>query len=295
MSSAGTDATTSEPTSLYGYTPSRVATIILLVLFVITFVLHGMAYLKYRLKFLLMTLVFCPNLEILGWGGRLWSTFKPNVEFPHKVQFATLAMGATPLLAANFFIFQLVIAHLGQSYSRLSPKAYTIVFGGLSLLGFLLLLGGTGMASAKKEGDIVDLGRNVTMGGMIYHIVISVLFGLYALEYLVRFRRRQPVGRFVPVQNSSQDALDGRMSKSVKIVLNAIVADVMILIVRFGYRTIELAQGADGSLAKKEIWLILLDAAQVLIALTIWNVVHPCRMLGIEREEAKDVEMSASL
>ena len=152
--------------SPYHYVPSESTAIIFIVLFglstgkkvyfalsasalvvlnLMTLVVHLGYATFYRMWWLFPTIGLCGVLEIVGWSGRLWSSFSPLLGAPFKMQsvfqyfissfnsptnhgnnnhFRIVAtiLGPTPLLAANFVIFGVLIHRLGFQYSRLSPK-----------------------------------------------------------------------------------------------------------------------------------------------------------------------------
>ena len=87
----------------YGYTPSRGAAIVFITLFglsmstyhlVITdfsqthfaIVAHTGQAIKYRMWWLFPTMVACTLTEIIGWSGRLWSSYTPQSLDPYLMQ-----------------------------------------------------------------------------------------------------------------------------------------------------------------------------------------------------------------
>ena len=103
-------------------------------------VLHLGQATRYRTWWLLPTACFCGVIEILGWSGRLWSSFSPLLTTPYQIQWVELVsaflhvidqvygrtictiVAPTPLLAVNFALLEDMIKRLGPDYSRLSPK-----------------------------------------------------------------------------------------------------------------------------------------------------------------------------
>ena len=89
---------------------------------------------------MIATAVFAGILEVLGWSGRLWSSQNVDLETPFMIQFVFqilydrtpftflelriigCILGPTPLLAADFVIFGVIIQHLGIGYSRMGAK-----------------------------------------------------------------------------------------------------------------------------------------------------------------------------
>lgn len=94
----------------------------------------------YRTWFMIPTAGFAGILEILGWSGRLWSSQNVHLNTPFMIQFVAptalrnsystsfkfritgCIIGPTPLLAADFVIFGIIIQRLGEGYSRMAAK-----------------------------------------------------------------------------------------------------------------------------------------------------------------------------
>ena len=103
-------------------------------------VVHLGQAIRYRAWWLLFTVVLAGVGEMIGWGGRLWSTFQPLAENPYMMQYVptisvvvyplTPAPGRivctivapTPLIGAIFISFGRLSSRLGQQYSRLSAR-----------------------------------------------------------------------------------------------------------------------------------------------------------------------------
>ena len=103
-------------------------------------VLHLGQATRYRMLWLFPTVCLCGLIEVLGWSGRLWSSFSPLLSTPFQIQCVQSALSSlrkswrfghritstiiapTPLLAVNFVVLGEIIKRLGSQYSRLSPK-----------------------------------------------------------------------------------------------------------------------------------------------------------------------------
>jgi hypothetical protein len=119
----------------YGYLPKEYVSIIFLVLFSVSGLLHIGQSIYYKTWFMFPTAVLAALLEVLGWSARLWSYLAPSdvIFTPYKMQITTTILAPTPLLAANFVILGSIILILGPQYSRLPPRLC-----GFSSLHFVL-------------------------------------------------------------------------------------------------------------------------------------------------------------
>jgi len=72
--------------SMYNYVPSTAAAITFLTLYGISTVTHLAQAVYYRTYWLIATAAFCGIIEILGWSGRLWSSYSPFLKIPFQIQ-----------------------------------------------------------------------------------------------------------------------------------------------------------------------------------------------------------------
>lgn len=87
------------------------------------------------------TVCLCGVGELVGWSGRLWSSFSPSFYNPFMMQWVvyrgcspTLShflllprivstiIAPTPLIAVNFILLSWIVTRLGPCYARLSPR-----------------------------------------------------------------------------------------------------------------------------------------------------------------------------
>ena len=49
-------------------------------------VAHAVQAVRYRLWYLLVTAALCGFIEIIGWAGRMWSSYNPFLDSPFQMQ-----------------------------------------------------------------------------------------------------------------------------------------------------------------------------------------------------------------
>ncbi|CAA7271290.1 unnamed protein product [Cyclocybe aegerita] len=220
---------------MYGYVPTRAVGIIFLILFVFSTGLHCIQMIKYRMWFIIPTVILCGFLESIGWGARLWSSWEPLESMPFKIQISTTVLGPTPLLAANFVIFGRITRQLGPAYSRIRPRTYTALFCGIDVVSLLVQGGGGGIASSAKDQEGAQLGSNVMLGGIILQVVAILGFSITAIEYLVRYNKRSPFRGDIMRDAATADAEDGvrgRFRRELKIMVYALAVSIIVLFIR---------------------------------------------------------------
>ncbi|KAF9493501.1 RTA1-domain-containing protein [Pleurotus eryngii] len=174
--------------SPYGYIPTEYVCIMFIVLFGISTFAHTVEAIFLRTWWLLPTACLAGALEVLGWAGRLWSSDNITGVQPFQIQITATILAPTPLVAANFIILGRTIARLGPTYSRLSPKWYTIVFLSCDIIALIVQGIGGGMASsAAGSGRDPSLGGRVMLGGIAFQLVTIAVYAVCALEFYLRY------------------------------------------------------------------------------------------------------------
>ncbi|KAJ2915435.1 hypothetical protein MD484_g4983, partial [Candolleomyces efflorescens] len=122
------------------------------------------------------TVVLCGALESLGWSARNWSHSEPNNLAPFQIQIIATIIAPTPLLAATFVIFGEIIRRIGQTYSRLSPRTYTVLFCTFDVISLVVQGLGGGLAATADpltNGRDPELGARVMLAGIAFQLELA--------------------------------------------------------------------------------------------------------------------------
>ncbi|KIN94344.1 hypothetical protein M404DRAFT_35163 [Pisolithus tinctorius Marx 270] len=276
--------TTGEPTSQvtaaesvgpYNYVPTEWICITFVTLFAINTVLHLFQSRKFRMWWLIPTVILADILEILGWSARLWSSISPALLTPFEIQLVGTILAPTPFLAANFVILGKIIIQLGPQYSRLSPKLLQDV-----ICLIIQAVGGAYAANEVNQGQNPDNGGNIMLVGVTIQSCAMALYVLCAGEFLLRFLNDTPVRK-----NSMPVSDEKRRAKIVewhivKWLILGLVIQMFCLIVRSAYRTVELSNGWSGPIISTEAYFNVFDGLMMIIAVYTMNLIHPGPFLG---------------
>ena len=108
--------------SPYGYVPTESITIVFIVLFGLSGILHLGEAIKWHTWWMIPSMVIGCIGEVIGWSGRLWSSRNPSLLDPFLMQIVTTIISPSFMSAANFTILGLIIKRLGTHYSWLTPR-----------------------------------------------------------------------------------------------------------------------------------------------------------------------------
>jgi len=266
--------------SQYAYVMTRYVCFIFVSLFGLSTVLHIGQAIFYRLWWLLPTAGLAGFLEVLGWTGRLWSSYNPVLKTPFLIAICTTIIGPTPLLAANFVIVEHIIVRLGTSFSRLSPKWYLIIFCSCDVVSLVVQGTGGGIASTANTESGARMGANIMLGGIVFQLATLIVFVACTTDFFIRYLRNAPVDKNAKVTTREP------LTQKLRLMLIALAFNSTCLFIRAIYRTIELSGGWHGRVISTQVYFNVLDGAMVTLAIITLNLAHPGVLLRLPKLDA---------
>ncbi|KZF22887.1 RTA1-domain-containing protein [Xylona heveae TC161] len=243
----------------YGYIPSMAAGITFCVLFGLSMFIHtGQAIWTKRWWCLVFALGALT--EVLGWAGRTWSADCPYNGTAFLMQISTLIIAPVFFTAGIYIILGRFLQILGQEYSFMKPTWYLWIFCTCDVLSLVIQAIGGGMASgqANSPNGNTKPGTDIMVAGIIFQLASITVFVYCMIDFLYRLRVAPREKRL-----------------SIRPLLLAMTISVVVIYIRSIYRTIELLQGWSGYLITHERYFIALDGAMMVIAVGVFNVLHP--------------------
>ncbi|KAJ7503824.1 RTA1 like protein-domain-containing protein [Mycena galericulata] len=264
--------------SQYGYLPHEYVAIIFVVLFGISTILHLGQAIYYRMWWLLLTAFLCGMGELVGWSGRLWSSFSPSLSDPFMMQITATILSPTPLIAVNFILVSWIVTRLGTCYSRLTPIWYSVIFVSCDIFALVIQGAGGGIASAANTRSAANLGANIMLAGIVFQFVAVLAYSALAIDFLRRYSKDLPVRTTGPNDR-------GLLDPKLKTMIAALAFSTLVLSIRAIYRIVELAGGWHGRIIHTEVYFNVLDGGMVVLAIFTINFAHPGRLLGSRRPQ----------
>ncbi|KAL4953824.1 RTA1 like protein-domain-containing protein [Aspergillus filifer] len=257
----------------YGYPPSLPAGIVFLVLFGLTMIGHT-AQMIWKRTWWTSVFAIGSLTEVIGWAGRTWSAECPYNGQAFLMQITTLIIAPTFYTAGVYVLLGRFIQILGRDSSILSPRVYLFIFVTCDIVSLVVQAVGGAMASiaANQEDGNTDPGTNIMVAGIIFQMASITIFVLCAADFVRRTLRRR---------------LLQHLMGSVVPLLAAMIFSVICIYIRSIYRTIELLEGWDGYLITTERFFIALDGAMMVLAVAIFNFVHPGWFLPGARDKVR--------
>ncbi|KAF4417802.1 RSB1-like protein [Fusarium acutatum] len=249
----------------YGYVPSTAAGIVFCVLFGLSTIMHLIQLGRSRIWWC-SVFVIGGLVEIIGWAGRAWSSQCPYNSTAFLMQISTLIIAPVFFTAGVYIILGRLIQVFGRDCSILRPNLYLWIFCTCDVISLVVQAIGGGLASAavNKVNGNTDPGTNTMVAGIVFQLASMSVFVALAIDFLIRSTRR--------------GMLKSGKKSSIPI-LSAMTLSLLCIYLRSIYRTIELSQGWTGYLITHERYFIALDGAMMVIAVGIFNFIHPATFL----------------
>ncbi|CCM04586.1 uncharacterized protein FIBRA_06767 [Fibroporia radiculosa] len=111
------------------------------------------------------------------------------------------------------------------------------------------------------------------LAGIIFQLVAISFYILLGTEFILRYVHDRPIHAW------STPTLYG-LDKNMKQMLFALAFSSLCIYTRSWYRTIELADGWNGTIIHTQRYFVIMDAMMIVFAMLIMNVFHPGRLLG---------------
>jgi len=258
----------------YGYVPKEWIPILFVVLFSISATIHAAQALHTPLWWLFPTVCTAGILEIIGWSARLWSRSNPYAKTPYLMQIVSTIIGPTPLVAANFIMLSEIIRRLGQQYSRLSAKWYSIIFVSCDMIALVVqAVGGATASTATNNDKNPATGGHIMLGGIVFQMLSITIYMALASEFILRYLHDRPLrATYQPVKLHFIDM-------KVTLMISGLTLSSVLIYIRPVYRTIELAGGWKGRIIQTERYFDWLDGGMIVLAMFVVNVFHPGLLL----------------
>lgn len=172
-----------------------------------------------------------------------------------------LRSGPTFYTAAIYVILGQLIKIMGRHTSPISARSYLFIFCACDVFSLVIQAVGGGMAAtatAAVPPKDTKVGTNIMVAGIVFQMASTTAFVALFCVFLRRVRQEH-------------NTLGHRI---VALVWTSAFS-VLLIYIRSIYRTIELAQGWNGYLITKEPFFIGLDGSLMLVAVAVFNFVHP--------------------
>ncbi|KAH7070307.1 RTA1 like protein-domain-containing protein [Paraphoma chrysanthemicola] len=262
------NATCPVEATIYGYYPFLPAN----AFFAGFFGLAALIHIFYGIRYKTWSYMFAISLgciaECVGYVGRVMMNNNPWNDMAFNIQVVLLIFAPSFLAAGIYLTLKHIVLQFGADWSRLRPGWYTWIFVCCDVSSLAMQSAGGAMAAMADPGEkIGDVGTNLMIAGIIWQVIVLVIFALIVAEYSYRTYQRRNI--------LTHDALQLWASRSFKLYCGAVVAAYLFILVRCAYRIPELLGGWGGELMRIEIEFIILEGVMICLCVLAQTVFHP--------------------
>lgn len=260
--------------SQYGYRPNLGLSVAFVIIFGLICIAHGFQMWRYRTPWMIFFVVGS-GLESLGWIARAVGHTCSYSRPLFTMQTAVLIMGPAWTQAGIYITLWVIIVLLGRHVSPLPPRTYLLICACVDIVCLALQATGGGLAGAAYQaGKSTQPGTTTMVVGIIAQLVLTCIFSCILAIVVWRgapqIRTNKPMFRVVGV---------------------TILAAAM-MIMRGVYRSIELAEGWRGKLITVEVYVVVLDAVPMIIAMGAYVFTPPAKLL---RDQGASMKIDGTL
>ncbi|KAJ7282298.1 RTA1 like protein-domain-containing protein [Mycena rebaudengoi] len=255
-----TAADVAKPDFSYLYCPSFPAAITFATLFGLTTILHLIQAIHYRKKFC-WVLIMAGAWETGGLALRVLSVLHPTSEV-FGVTAQLLILLAPIWINAFDYVVMSRVVHLFSPDKRvlgIGARRLALCFVLLDITAFLMQVGG-GVIIDNDDPKIALTGIHIYMGG----IGLQECFVLLFVGIVFRFQR-----------HDSAELPPGAWKR----VVYPLYASLVLITLRIIFRLVEFSSGVRSPITQTEVPFYALEALPMFIALALWNVWHPGKVL----------------
>jgi hypothetical protein len=184
------------------------------------------------------------------------------------MQICCLIVAPAFIAAGIYLTLKHIVISFGEEWSRLRPAWYTYAFIAGDIVSLTLQGAGGGLASsADDDFDILDIGTNLMIAGVVFQVVVLAFFAYFFTEYVIRTYRRR--------HNLSAEAIQLFHKPSFRWFIGAVVVGYTGIFVRCVYRVPELTSGWGSDLMRNEPEFIVLEGAMIVVTVAALTIFHP--------------------
>lgn len=217
-------------------------------------------------------------LEFLGFLGRFLSReISVANESYYIMQIVCLTLAPAFVMAGVYAILAKLVVVYGESYSRLGPIVYTILFVVGDWISIIIQAAGGGLAATQKNSDS---GTWIMVAGIAFQVLVMSIFFLFYFEFLFRVftGRRNP--EILDSQAHKPEIEELKKGKKFAIFIIGQTLAIILVYTRSIYRIIELSGGWHSRLVINEVYMLVLDGLMMVLATYLLAIFHPGFMFG---------------
>lgn len=218
-----------------------------------------------------------PIVEAGGYYGRVWSSNDPE-NFKAFILQLLLILAAPPIISATIYMAlgRIIKALDAAEHAIVGPRWTTTLFMMGDIVAFCSQLAGAGMQATTSDG-VRKTGGTVVLVGLFFHLALFSFFIINIIVFHMRNARS-------PSLLSDHPRVPNWRLRMYALYLASVFVQVRNIV-----RIAEYIQGPDGFVMSHEVFIYLFDAVLMWLAMSVFLVIHPGKLVKRARRVAKSL------
>ena len=254
--------------TIYGYYPSLPANAFFCAFFGLTLLANLILGTRSKTWTFMIALALGSLTECIGYVGRILLHSNPWSSTGFEIQICCLIMAPAFISAAIYLTLKHLTLTFGPHLNRFPARYYTWAFISADILSLILQGSGGGIAATANPGsNMLNVGTDMMLTGIVLQVVTLLVFGGLALDFYLRLRKdTRPLTTYASTLSHKP---------SFKLFLCALALSYITVFTRCVYRIAEMAGGWSNPIMQSEGDFIALDSVMVMLATAALTVAHP--------------------
>ncbi|CAM1507661.1 Fc.00g073020.m01.CDS01 [Cosmosporella sp. VM-42] len=251
------------PDTLWSFCPALAPSILFVFLFAVTLSAHVVQAIHYRKPYSCI-IIMSALWQTLTYVFRSLSIREPASFGDYAAWFILILVAP---LWTNAYVY-MVFGRMVWNYTaerrlwRIQAWQFGLIFVVLDIVAFIVqVLGAAQATGSDATSQQVLNGLHIYMGGVGIQLVVILVFCVFGLRLFCSVRRRELAEKgALPLFYAQLLALG-------------------LIVLRIIFRICEYSQGLESKIPNHEAYQYCLDSLPMLVALVVYNVVHPGRIM----------------
>lgn len=254
--------------TIYGYYPSLGPNAFFCGFFGVALAANLVLGYRYKTWTFLIALSLGCFAECIGYVGRilLHSNAWSNTGF--EIQICCLIIAPAFMSAAIYLTLKHITLCFGPHLNRFPAKYYTWAFVSADIFSLILQGAGGGIAASATNGsNMVNVGADLMIAGIVLQVITLLVFGTLSVDFGLRLRK--------DTRPLSLEAAEIMKKRSFRLFMVCLVLAFVTVFTRCVYRIAEMAGGWSNPIMQNQTDFIVLDSVMITVATLALTVAHP--------------------
>ncbi|PPQ91612.1 hypothetical protein CVT25_012793 [Psilocybe cyanescens] len=218
----------------------------------------------------MMPMTIGAYLFALGLSFRFGLHLHPQSKGIYILEYLLVVLSPCAFIAADYVLLGRLAKHLdADRHLLVTSRRITIVFVGSDVTTFLIQAAGGAMSASASDLVKATIGSHVFLAGLVAQLISFSCFTCICLIFLYRIRKNDP--RIWATDKAE------KWYNSWLALAGALIVSCIGILIRSGFRVVEISEGFQGRLSTSEAFFYGLDTLPLFVACVVYIPFWPGR------------------